>query len=338
MIIEYLRRYYRCDAGTTEDQLRQDFGEFPPLPLDNQAPGGKFLVVRSRGIGTAYQDFKVYKNLYSLMESSPEQLSLDLINMLGGTDYICDMQRSLSKLNRISPALKEVCIWTSVSMVVIRKILRRLKLGPDRSADLGAFVPMLHDESRIYISPKAHENKKIDDESTISHEHIHLLQYRARRGNPKCSENLEVYLETKDILNVYLKYLLERDEVEARLHECVLSFYRENKVLPTTLSGFFGLLSSSKEFGDDYALRLQVMDVQWDRYRVYKERERSYAIQLTKMISYGKSLELECRFITEVLVVMYGNLLYCYGDENTGSLFLENVRRPNLYDELYPAK
>ena len=45
--------------------------------------------------------------------------------------------------------------------------------------------------------------------------------------------------------------------------------------------------------------------------------------------------ELTCRFITEVLTVMYGNLLRYYGDETASSAFLFDIARPNLYDVLY---
>ena len=45
--------------------------------------------------------------------------------------------------------------------------------------------------------------------------------------------------------------------------------------------------------------------------------------------------ELLLRFITEVLPVMYGNLLRYYGDDVVSSKFLSQISRPNFYDELY---
>ncbi len=44
---------------------------------------------------------------------------------------------------------------------------------------------------------------------------------------------------------------------------------------------------------------------------------------------------LTLRFITEVMPVMYGNLLKYYGDDVMSSKFLAQIARPNLYDELY---
>ena len=48
-----------------------------------------------------------------------------------------------------------------------------------------------------------------------------------------------------------------------------------------------------------------------------------------------KTNELAFRYITEVLSVMYGNLLKYYGDDAAGCSYLKDIARPNFYDELY---
>jgi len=47
------------------------------------------------------------------------------------------------------------------------------------------------------------------------------------------------------------------------------------------------------------------------------------------------SIDMLYRFISEVLAVMYGNLLKYYGDSISSEAFLHLIERPNLYDELY---
>lgn len=46
-----------------------------------------------------------------------------------------------------------------------------------------------------------------------------------------------------------------------------------------------------------------------------------------------KTHKLETRFLTEVLPVMYGNLLTYYGLD--ASTYFAEIPRPNFYDELY---
>lgn len=57
--------------------------------------------------------------------------------------------------------------------------------------------------------------------------------------------------------------------------------------------------------------------------------------QLGDLLSLLKDSEATKRFICEVLPVMYGNLLSCYGDAPASVRFLEQIPRPNLYDLLY---
>lgn len=45
--------------------------------------------------------------------------------------------------------------------------------------------------------------------------------------------------------------------------------------------------------------------------------------------------DLGFRFVTEVLPVMYANLIRYYGDNLLSEKVMSQVRRPNLYDELY---
>lgn len=60
-----------------------------------------------------------------------------------------------------------------------------------------------------------------------------------------------------------------------------------------------------------------------------------FALQLATAFAYMTDSSCEYRFITEVLAVMYGNLLRYYGDRTASQIYLDSIRRPNLYDVLY---
>lgn len=125
-------------------------------------------------------------------------------------------------------------------------------------------------------------------------------------------------------------------EVEARLHESVLSFYRVYRQLPMTIPIFLGMLAANQQYGELVGLTLESMGVNFDRLDLtFPERGKMSAEQLESLLVYINTPELTCRFITEVLPVMYGNLLSYYGDEDASNTFLQNIVRPNLYDDLY---
>ena len=144
-------------------------------------------------------------------------------------------------------------------------------------------------------------------------------------------------LTEKKLADTFLLYLLEKNEVEARLHESVLSFYRVHHQLPVTVSAFLGLLASSQQFGWLVTGILELLGVTFHRdLGKYPERDAMYAEQLEVVLMAIKTRELQCRYITEVLPVMYGNLLKYYGDD--AGNYLKDIERPNFYDDLYGAQ
>ena len=133
----------------------------------------------------------------------------------------------------------------------------------------------------------------------------------------------------------HLKYILQRNEVEARLHELVVSFYRTHKSLPLNAPSFLALLAASKQLGWLVSETLTDANVDFGRVlAVVVERDKMQARDLA-MVLLSMPDELMLRFITEVLPVMYGNLLKYYGDDVVSRKFLSQISRPNFYDELY---
>lgn len=139
---------------------------------------------------------------------------------------------------------------------------------------------------------------------------------------------------TNEILP-YLKYILERNEVEARLHELVVSFYSAHKNLPLSVPGFLALLAAGKQLGSLVSDTLAAENVEFDPVLgEFIERDKMQARDL-EMILLSIPHNLSLRFIAEVLPVMYGNLLKYYGDGVASREFLAQISRPNFYDQLY---
>ncbi|MNF85605.1 hypothetical protein D3C84_680060 [compost metagenome] len=272
------------------------------------------------------------------IDFNPQSVSTDLVNCIGGAESLLELQRNIAALSGGSEFGKRVLISIMLGIILLRKIPKVIRFGSTRPNALGAFIPVMKNESQILIKAGRHRKNKKSDESTVSHEHIHLLQHRNPEDHSRHVNSPQDFLTEKGLSKAFLLYTLEKQEVEARLHECVLSFYRAHRQLPLTTSGFLGLLASSREFGLDYSLRLKLMGATADEFGDYTERDGMYPEQLAFVLMDIKTQELGCRFITEVLTVMYGNLLKYYGDRIASSRYLEGIARPNLYDDLYSAQ
>lgn len=146
----------------------------------------------------------------------------------------------------------------------------------------------------------------------------------------------QLLLSDKALTEPFYLYLLEKEEVEARLHESVLSFYRTHRQLPKTVQDFLGLLAASQQLGWLISGTMVLQGVSFNQEMgTYPEREVMFVEQLEFVLLAIKSRELLCKFLTEVLTVMYGNLLRYYGDDAASRSLLMDIKRPNFYDDLY---
>jgi hypothetical protein len=335
LLARVVRRFYSVEVKTSEQQLLDDFGEFPPTPLRCESLRGEFKVVRTHGIGEIYQDFVLQKALFNSLDSDPQSISTEAKNFLGGAEFMLKFRDALDYFSGGSAFGKRVLISMTLGFQFLKKTTRAIWFGPTRPDVLGAFIPLHKDEAQIFIKAGRHRKRQKSDASTVSHEHLHLLQHRNPEDHSRHVKAPQDFLTEKGLSDAYILYFLEKKEVEARLHECVLSFYRAHRQLPLTTSGFLGLLASSRECGLNYALRLKLMGVTVVEFGEYSERDVMWAAQLTFILHNFKTNELAYRFITEVLTVMYGNLLKYYGDPVASKSYLEAISRPNLYDEMY---
>ncbi len=335
LINKFTRFFFSVEKRSRIGQLREDFGDFPPAPLRGDGVLGEFDIVRTCGIGEVWYHLKIQKRMLEGIESKEEDLSADFIAYFGN-DELRVSRTALTGLGGSARFIKAVAVTLALSFTGIRLVFNMLRSTGQDSRKLGCFVPVMRQRSEIVIDVGRHARLGRSEAPTISHEHIHMLQHDDSEDRLRHARSPERLLNKKGLAKPFLLYLLEANEVEARLHESVLSFYRVHYRLPMTVSAFLGMLSASQQFGRLVGLELERGGVHFDRFQyMYPEREREYTQQLEFILLYIDTPELNCRFITEVLTVMYGNLLRYYGDETASVAFLSGIARPNLYDDLY---
>ncbi|UCO96387.1 hypothetical protein LF844_17080 [Metapseudomonas lalkuanensis] len=264
------------------------------------------------------------------------------------TESFQTVKEKLETLNPIKKiAALLLLILTSPAMILaltacFSYYLCKLTLATFREKEVrGSFLPVMNNDLEIIISGNLKNKNQID--AVKSHEHLHLVQYTHRmtsgeKDKIKLSNPLDI-LTQESAKNSYINYIFERDETEARLHEFVLSFYRNHNSLPLDLEGFIRLISTSRKLNpliskilfDTASAHKENKDI----LETYQIRDAQTETDIAIAILSIKSAELQKKFILEVLTVMYGNLLGYYGDQCAKENFLEEIKRPNLYDSLW---
>lgn len=295
---------------------------------------GEFDLVRTRGVGEIWHTLIVFNRVLRGLQTDT-YLSADFVKEFGA-DQVVALRHAFEGLGTSARFIKPVVITLTLGMSGGVLALRMIRSARKRSRVLGCFVPVRTHESEIVVKLGSHARSSKSEAPTISHEHIHLLQHMDAEDLLRNAKSPEQLLNDKGLASPFLLYLLKKDEVEARLHESVLSFYRAHRRLPMTVPMFLGMLSASEQLGEWVTWTLEDAGESFERLASsYPDRGAEFVKQLEFILIYIKTPELTGRFITEVLTVMYGNLLRYYGDEAASRNFLEGIARPNLYDDLY---
>jgi hypothetical protein len=328
------RYFYSTEVMASECQLKNDFGDFPPKPLCCDGLTGHFTTVRVRGIG---EHIHAVVMMRRLIEGSADldSLSPTIRNHMAG---------DLANLKLYSGATgirNKVFLWIGLGAIFLASSLKLIQMSPKGTNSLGFFAPIRKEEYEIVIKVGRVAKAGLDGASMISHEHIHLLQHKevhimAQSRNVIWPDD-QLFTETARANEIlpHLRYIFERKEVEARLHELVVSFYRAHKNLPLSVPSFLALLVTSKQLGWLVSETLTVAKMDFDpALAEVVERDEMQARDL-EMVLLSMPHDLAVRFIAEVLPVMYGNLLKYYGDDVVSRKFLSKISRPNFYDELY---
>ncbi|MDO8177002.1 MAG: hypothetical protein Q7T62_02045 [Undibacterium sp.] len=306
--------FYSNEKKCSEIQLREDFGNFPPTPLNCKNMLWNFNVVKVRGGGHICNYIMIILKILQAAAKDPDLVSTEYLQRLGKTkNYL------FLKLLLRSPL----------------SFYELIQFGRSKVNGIAVVIPSLKDERRMTLRIDANKkNRNLD--CFVSHEHVHLLQGRLNEKHSKDIKYPDLLISDTKKDDKFLLYLLEKKEVEAKLHEVVLSYYREKKELPLTIEGFLELLAGSKKFGCLIILILQIKGIYIKPDIItYHERDVIFAEEFSYMLSSIKDADSRYKFITEVLTVMYGNLINYYGDEKSSLSFMMQIERPNLYDALY---
>jgi hypothetical protein len=254
----------------SQKQLKEDFRDYPPKPLKSTADGVGFDVVFVSRVGATIHKFAAVVRILKSDDSGLDVENSELagfkdlkINAHKFTQSIVDLNKVFKSINlpgKIAFGCLSVLFvpFVLVGVIVLLAyliiILRRLYKETRRK--YGYFLPIPKSDREIVVNRQSSLNQGIDFLSIISHEHIHLLQHvnkskiDAARG-AKIGIRDPLILMHEDVCGYkHLIYTLERNELEARLHEVVLSYYREFGHIPLTIDGFISLLCDCRELGE----------------------------------------------------------------------------------------
>lgn len=295
----------KCQA-----QLADDFGVFPPSPLLIKTDNLMVNIVTMSGLGELFYCLAARVRLLRALRDHPSTVSQGL------NPFPANAFGMLLQL-LISPYM----VW------LLYKLLRKKKKGA------AVFLPMHSRDNYILLRPKVSERTCLA--ALVSHEHLHLLQ---NRNAPNTFVlNAHTVLPEKWATDADALYLLGRVEMEARLHELVLSYYRSSGRLPVTVQEFLALLCGCEMPGLAVIEALQEYAAQPMTIVPYEVRDARFAEDVDNVLRAMSTLHLRFRFVIEVLPVMYSNLLQYYGDGIHSATIRAEIARPNLYDDLYVA-
>jgi hypothetical protein len=331
-----LKHYFRVEERRSNDQLAMDFREFPPFPLRCTEKDSVVRIVRAAGIGGLLNCLQISRKWFFIGGSGPDVSIRSSIESelarYGAMELVEHLNNGTRRCPKnIRPLVVRAFMLGLVLLqtFVLSRIMYRSENG------LGVFFPTDDSSGRISLTEAA-TSLRTGIEAILSHEHLHFLQHQDGERHEKVVKNLSQFVREKSHGNVTLLYILEKREVEARLYELVLSWYRTKKELPLTPEGFLDILCASPCFYERVVEFLRM-----DGYAVGKdvtfceERDTMFSSQLGDAFAYMTDSHCQYRFVTEVLTVMYGNLLRYYGDKEACQRYLAEISRPNLYDSLY---
>lgn len=320
---------YHRHTRTSTEQLHEDFGAFPPMPLQCKPPGSGVVIVRVRGPGTWINYWRRSAELMRAFELDRATVAPELREAMSN---LCNAEMGAEPApNQVQPHRYVVPrLFVRLTLIIVFRAFEKT-----RKRGLGYFLPITSQDRQITLLATAHRKAGLAN-AVLAHEHLHFLQNEHAVDRNKGVLNLPRILAQPHGKNPFVLYLMEPLEVEARLHELVLSFYRARQMLPQTVDAFLGMLADWEEFGEFLTQRTAFAGLTMRGTGcVFPLRSAELGGQLGMVLGFLKDAETTRQFVTEVLPVMYGHLLQYYGDASASMDFLAQIARPNLYDALY---
>ncbi len=356
--------FYSESPSDSVEQLRMDFGEFPPNGISPDFNKIYFKVIYLNEIGDVY--YSLNRLFFSMR--NPGNLSRiggftkleagikELKSVIKNTKFsVNNIKTEIDKLHPIKKIIAVITIFLLLFLLtpllipivvyLAYKIIKICLVSTRAKDSFGYFNAALGGRYEIVVKPKKIIRADHELSGVVSHEHLHMLQNFNRSKKEKFLlydtkiKKPDLLLNEKNCKDAYFLYLLDSNELEARLHELVLSFYRKHKTLPGNISDFHFMIATNQQFYNVLQklgiLESFNMSVEQLNDKLYDTRNFIIGVELEIIISCLKDRQTRVKFINEVLTVMYGNLLAYYGDSNASVHFLKQIPGPTLYDRLY---
>lgn len=335
------------------EQLESDFGELPPKPLSLDKTDDRFRIVQSSGLGKKWFTFtRVSRLLFSGSSShDPDITRIKAVfndRRYGLIKLFSDFRSQFFECSYIVRliifmvvVLMAPLLLLMLFIVVIRTAFRIIKTPSIGGSALGFFSPITQGHLEIVIDPVVIRKSSLSPAAVVSHEYIHLLQYLDKFGSEKMDldsdfrSNLRQFMKDEEGDSAF--YHLSPNEIEARLHEVVLSYYRNCGELPKDYVGFISMICSAKILG---SICRGILKRGTDGYDLPCDKEfdlrvsapvRDLAINMGRFSDFSVSK----RFICEAFPVSYANLLWLYGDRDSALSFFETVPTVQFYEQVY---
>lgn len=177
---------YSVESRSSVEQLRADFGEFPPKPLCCEGVAGEFEVVRVRGVGEVVAELVMSNMILRGVDSETQVLSIDIVDHFGAEQMFA-LRRVLGDIDRQAKFIKPAVIALMLAVLSVRMIGRRFQSAHRNSKVLGYFVPIRLHESTIFVRVVRHKKTgRCEAPTTCSSTRIQKV-IRGTRGRPRCS-------------------------------------------------------------------------------------------------------------------------------------------------------
>jgi hypothetical protein len=281
--------------------LENDFKCFPPKPLTSSLH--KPINIEIKKYSRIIQFKKHLKIINELAEWKLKKTDIGFIRskLISKNEYD-SIQNDLILIPDVKIALIFLKILSPVFAILIT--MRRSK----KTRITKGLVDSFNKNTIYYLSAP--------EEHVVSHENIHILQhkkfidlYKTLEFNPyRMIDKIDAYsIDKKE----YLKYVCQQCELEARLHELIVSFYRRD-----------GRLLSPLKLSSEYIKSIELInkDIQ-----VTRSSDIDFDL---KMIFYC-FIDIGCDefFVDTLIPLLYSNLISYYGDD-----FMSYRIKSNLFN------
>lgn len=360
------KRYFELGRlKNSQEQLMDDFGEFPPKPLLSGNLPHLFKIKAGSRLKTFAVSVRLFflcvflnkkyifygvDKRFLLINNELSELSGCLRLRFFGFYEAVMVLPLYAKIVALSllPIFLAVFILVSAFSLVLffcKISLNLFSTGDSFGSFSGVNAVLSSKVPELEISNAGLRLGAEDIGAIVSHEHVHFLQYldcvsrcSYLLGRRVINRHL-LFSDVKDSDDKMSDYFFAEHEVEARLHELVVNYYRRHKCLPLDILGLASLVFKSVPvfFSKSSGLQSEKML----RWKEMNKKNLSYCRSLmigSDVLMMCESIKSEkegVRYVYEVLPIFYARLLRYYGDEIASQQFSEKIIRPNFYDQLY---